>query len=191
MKTYSKQEIEYLSEFVQHVDSLSQCRFASKILSNEALTLRKIDDGPLHFVDVDEDDCRSFLLGVRLLVQDRDGISLRKIWDILACVDDLDLLKTVNQARAPVFLALDSPAMFADPKGNSITNQEVFDTFMYGGYAHRDKAHSKKFKEWEASEQFMSLKLIFLMSVRGLYEGCMDMAQVARDILRKQSANVV
>ena len=89
MKSYTPSEIDDLREFVDHVTSLSQFRFASIIVSNERLRLHGTESRAMDFIDLDEDDCRSFLLGIRLLIQDRDGISLKKIWDILATVDDL------------------------------------------------------------------------------------------------------
>jgi len=186
MKSYSTSELEALSEFVSHVDSLSKLRFASRISSKSAFILRGTKTEPMDFFDLDEDDCRSFLLGIRLLVQDRDGISLKKIWEILASVDDLELLKTINNARAPVFLSMDCEAMFADPDGKTITNQDIFDTFMYGAYAHFDKMHRTRFKYWRKSTRFPFLKLIFLMSVNLIYQRSIEMAGIVRAILRKR-----
>lgn len=185
MKSYSHDELDDLREFVSHVESLASCRFSRTILSNEALRLQGTDSGPMDFVDLDEDDCRSFLLGLRILVQNRDGLSLRKIWKILATADDLELLGSINRARSPVFLALDCPAMFGDPDGNTVSNQLVFDTFLYGCYAHLDKLHRKRFKEWNASSSFPFLKLIFLMMVQIVYSQSIEMASIVRKVLLK------
>ena len=190
MKPYSDAEHDDLREFLDHVESLSKYRFSSVVLSNKALRLQGTTAGPMDFVNLDEEDCRSFLLGFRLLIQNRDGVSLKKIWDILASLDDLNMLKAINRARSPVFLAMSCPAMFADPDGNTITNQQVFDTFMYGAYAHLDKTHRRNFKYWKTTAAFPFLKLIFLMMVQLIYTQSIAMAAIVREVLNNENNNI-
>ena len=182
MRTFSKPDLDDLNAFVSHINDLSGYKFSARLLDLKQLTLEGSESKPIDFVNFNEDECRSFLLGIRLLTQDRDGISLKRIWEIVATSEDLDQLKLLNQARTPAMLTLMDSAMFADPNGIDMTNQEVFDTFMYGAYAHKDRKHRVRFEQWQATATFPFYKLNFLMIVGIIYRSGLNLAEIIAPI---------
>ena len=185
MKKLSETELEDLNAFIAHVEDLSTYKFANRLLDLKQLRLEGLATEPMDFVDFNEDECRSFLLGVRLLTQDRDGISLKRVWEIVATVDDLDQLKALNQARTPAMLTLMDSAMFADPDGREMTNQEIFDTFMYGAYAHKDRNHRARLQKLKSSNSFPFLKLNFLMIVSIIYRSSINLSKTVTPIVAR------
>ena len=185
MKKLSETELEDLNAFIAHVEDLSTYKFANRLLDLKQLRLEGLATEPMDFFDFNEDECRSFLLGVRLLTQDRDGISLKRVWEIVATVDDLDQLKALNQARTPAMLTLMDSAMFADPDGREMKNQEIFDTFMYGAYAHKDLNHRTRFQKWKSSNSFPFLKLNFLMIVSIIYRSSINLSKTVTPIVAR------
>jgi hypothetical protein len=178
-------DIEDLKEFVHHIHALSQTRFAKALLSQKTITLRRAGASRVsEIVNFDEEDCRSFLLGCRLLLQNNERVSIGRIWKIFAdrIRDDVWFVR-INPPRWMLNDFLDQETMFKTPSGSSVSNRLLLDTFLYGSYAHLNKNHRKRFREWEAHEQFPFMKLLFLMVLQVLYKCSIDMASVVSDWL--------
>lgn len=163
-----------LIEFVKLVKELNSCRLAT-LLSQKSITLQhRCDWDNARIIDFDEEDCRSFLLSCRLLIQDNDRISLRCIGKIIEDSGCRHELKSfVNSERFSMNLLLDDYCPFAAPGCGQITNRDVFDTFLWGAYAHRvmNPAMRKRFLDWQAdTRQFLSLKLVFLLMLKIILE---------------------
>jgi hypothetical protein len=61
--------------------------------------------------------------------------------------------------------------MFVDDKGNSLTNREIMDVFIYGYYAHTNSKHEATIAQWESDPKvFHSFKLLFLVSLQLVFK---------------------
>jgi hypothetical protein len=174
-----------LNEFVRFVDELKSSRFGREFLSGASVTVRSQGNGPGSIVNFDEDYCRSFILGCRMLVQERDGIAIRQIWELFS--QDLNEAPWFPRINGPYFRISDylaQKALVRTPGGETVTNQEVLDVFFYGFYAHRNTDKKIRFQAWERGGiKFLHIKMSFLVSLQVLLRSSAEMAEVARDLL--------
>ncbi len=185
MASATSNDIEDLAEFVRHVRGLGEFRFAKAVLAQRGITLQMSPKSPAgEFLNFDEEDCRSFLLGCRLLMQNNDRVSVARVWKTFAdkANDDAWFAK-INPPRWMLNEYLDRDAEFAAPGGGSVTNLLILHTFLHGSYAHLNRDHRGRFLQWEAHPQFHYMKLLFLMAVKVLYRCSSEMAVVVSDWL--------
>jgi len=161
------EDSKHLDEFFELIEELRSIRFMRDLLSQDSITVTHRGDwDKASIMDFDEDDCRSFLLSFRLLLQDNDKISIRCISKIIENNDFSDDCKRlVDNERFSLQLSLSSQCPIAVPDGDSVTNQEVVYTFLYGFYAHRgmNKTRRERYLLWKKdSRQFYPLKSQFL-----------------------------
>jgi hypothetical protein len=93
------------------------------------------------------DDLDAFCLNLRLLIQDRDGISLARVGQLYEdATDDYETAKTlVRDERNKLNGFLDERSLIHfDSRG--ITNREFFNTVFYGGLAHSDRKYETQFE---------------------------------------------
>lgn len=77
----STEDIEDLVLFVEHVSELRSSKFAQRVLSPKDITYTWTSGSSRgEFINFDEEECRSFILGCRLLMQDNDRTSIRRVW---------------------------------------------------------------------------------------------------------------
>jgi hypothetical protein len=87
------------------------------------------------------EDLDSFCLNLRLLIQDRDGLSIRKISEVVAAwpAEYEEQKAQVRAAIATLNQRMDGPC-FVSLHGTGTTNREFFNTLFYGGLVHSDPA---------------------------------------------------
>lgn len=96
---------------------------------------------------VSPDDVDAFVLNLRLLIQDRDGFSIRclsKIYD----EDEVpkELSGAFDEQRRKWNTHLSDMSLLTKPGGNEkYSNEELFNILFYGGLAHQDKKYIKEF----------------------------------------------
>ena len=180
-----------LIEYVNLVKELNSLRLAT-LLSRWSISLQHRGDwDDARIIDFDEEDCRSFLLSCRMLIQDNDRISLRCIGKIIedsGCSNELKSL--VSGERFRMNLSLDEYCAFAAPGCGQITNRDVFDTFLWGAYAHRgmNPATRQRFLDWQAdTRQFLSLKLVFLRMLKIILEAASKISSAIDAELQNQA----
>jgi len=88
-----------------------------------------------------EEDLESFCLNLRLLIQDRDGISVRRIAEYVT-----DWPEAHAEYKFAVRAAVDTlndrlsrPCSVSLSKSGKTTNRELFDVLFYGGLVHSDQ----------------------------------------------------
>jgi len=162
-----------LETFVAQVTELRASRFGRNVLAQDTVTLRT--EGPFHdveFVGVDDEELRSFLLGCRLLIQNNERISIFNIWTI--CKEAMgfsECFAPINAQRWMLNDFLDQQASFADHAGESVTHREVLETFLYGSYAHFDREHAARLRQWRTSPPaYSALKLTFVLVLKVLLQ---------------------
>ena len=159
-----------LIEYVNLVKELNSLRLATLLKRKSiSLQLRGEWEGA-RIIDFDEEDCRSFLLSCRMLIQDNDKISLRCIGRIIKDSGCSNELKSIVEGELfSMNLSLDDYCAFTAPGCGRIKNRDVLDTFLWGTYAHRGMTPvtRQRFLEWQAdTRQFLSLKLVFLLMLK-------------------------
>jgi hypothetical protein len=184
-QTLTREQREDLAEFVEQVNQLQSSRFGQRVLLQRSVTLRSTagDEEP-ELVNFDEEECRSFLLGCRMLMQNNDRVSIGKVWTLFKdTIGDPAWFVRVNPPRWMLNDYLDQEMMFADPTGEVTTNRQLVDTFLFGSYAHLNRAHRARFKAWQSDPQFHSLKLLFLLGLKVILEMAGRMADAVEDYL--------
>lgn len=164
---------EDLHAFVSHIGELRHSRFGQKILAQNTVTMRIGGSYDyVEFVGVDEEEFRSFLLGCRLLIQNNERISVFNVWTTCKSLMGVsDGFAAINAQRCMLNDYLDTPAPITDHTGASLTNRHILDTFLYGSYAHLDRAHSARIRDWQTSpRQYYPLKLTFIMALKVLLQ---------------------
>ena len=91
--------------------------------------------------DIVPDDVDSFVLHLRLLLQNGDGFSidcLSRIYEQQTTPSELRIQFNRQRESLRIYLAAPSPISKLD-KTRNYTNKELFDTIIYGGLAHGDE----------------------------------------------------
>jgi hypothetical protein len=168
-----------LETFVAHVKHLRSSKFGRNVLAQDAVTLRTrgaFED--VEFVGLDDDELRSFLLGCRMLIQNNDRISVSNVWS--ACKELIrppEAFAPINAQRWMLNDFLDQPASFADHTRKSLTHAEILKTFLYGNYAHVERAHAARLRQWQTSPStYAALKLTFILVLKALLQTAGAMA---------------
>lgn len=178
---------EDLAEFVEQVNQLRSSRFGQRVLSQRSVTLQSVGDNEPKLMNFDEEECRSFLLGCRMLMQNNERISIGRVWILFKdVIQEADWFVRINPPRWMLNDYLDQEMIFAEPTGDIATNRQLVDTFLYGSYAHLNRDHRKRFKTWEADPQFHSLKLLFLLGLKVILEMSGRMSDTVEDYLAEE-----
>ncbi len=160
-------EREALEVFCETVKELEEYPLYKKLLREKVVNSHiSVRDGTvIHAAirNLDENDLRAFVLTARLFGQDNDRISIRKIAEIFdRRVGTRELLwMTFNGYRQGwnQFRAQKIPEL-NDTMGN------IFDVFLYGHYAHREKTKAATIKEWKKTRDgFVARQSMFLIAL--------------------------
>ncbi len=110
-----------------------------------------------------EDEVRSSILTIRLFCQDNDRISIRKISSLVASLPiDQPIKDEYARWRSELNAFLDSPTSTGFDLGNGpITRRFLFETFLYGFYAHLEEPKFKLISEWRGMPFFADMKTEF------------------------------
>jgi hypothetical protein len=142
-------DLRTLQQFNERASRLERSRFLKWLLSGVRRPQHKrLARGDwLAYSGLRADDLDAFCFNLRLLIQDKDGISLAcvgKLYD--AASEDYETAKTlvrVEREKLKRFLDERSPIQF---DSRHITNQQFFNTVFYGGLAHSDRRYETQFK---------------------------------------------
>lgn len=118
----------------------------------------------------------SFCLTLRLLIQDQDGISIRKIKALSTLWDS-----SYTTYREGIHLAIEnlncklnerSLVQFRPPQ--KTTNQDVFDIVFYGGIAHLNPGKRELFRDLKESGLFSFFMFQSFLGVLFHYRNCIQ-----------------
>lgn len=158
--------------FNERVDRLDRTTLAKR-LGDPQYTLsyhRMMNREWISADGVSEDDVDAFVLNVRLLIQDRDGISIRKLAENVYSSPTVpgSLQQQFAQHRQRWCDHKTQPSMFRHlTEDRNFTNGELFDILMYGGLAHVDSTKVDHFYQLTKQGAFSSMVFAsFLVSLR-------------------------
>jgi hypothetical protein len=182
----SADDIEDLREFVDLVGELKSTRFAQLVLALKQISY--VHGGGAtegEFANFDEEECRSFILGCRLLMQDNERTSIRRVWVMFNDkVMRPDWFVKINPPRWMINDYLDRDAIIRAPDGATVTSRLIVETFLYGSYAHYNRVHRQRFKDWEATgHKFAQMKLWFLVALQVVLKNAVPMAAAVEQFL--------
>jgi len=186
----SEEKLQDLESFVECVESLERTRFVETFLSQSEIITHGTDRADSWRIEgFDEEHMCAFLLSLRKLVQNNDPCSFYNIWSIFK--DDIKDRNWFARANPPRWMLndlLDQGSILSVPEVESATNRVIFETFLYGLYAHSDREKRELLKVWRQTNQFIFLKQSFLMILKCVYGCAKSMKSVAMDYLKQQEA---
>ena len=126
----------------------------------------------------------SFCLTLRLLIQDQDGFSIRKINALAtgwqgSCAP---YCEAIRQAIQDLNSELNAPSLVKFPDQRETTNRDVFDTVFYGGIVHLNPGKRDRFRQLRDSGLFSFFLFQSFVGILFHYRNCIQ--AVAFNIVR-------
>ncbi len=134
-----------------------------------------------------EDEIRSSVLTIRLFCQDNDRISIRKTATLVNSLTiDQQIKDEYARWRSELNDFLDAPTSTGFDLGNGPTTRRfLFETFLYGFYAHLEDAKLKLISDWRGMPFFADMKMEFDMI---LLKFTQAVARLSRTIEKVEAA---
>ncbi len=183
---------EILSRFCEKAEQIGAGRYFTGLMQGEGVmfgfrsnqhTNQFID---MEFVGPDEEDLRALLLTVRMFCIKRDCISPESIEALAA--NDPALSEGWRQHLVATRVAVDQ--MMQEPAGYgqaaldpNLTRGDVFDTFLYGEYAHMNEGKRELYQKWKQSPCFPLLQFTFSSTVGAFVCEILGLSEASRQEL--------
>ena len=118
----------------------------------------------------------SFCLTLRLLIQDQDGFSIRKINSLANTWNDRgsSYRDGIHQAVESLHCKLCERSLVQFPGRQETTNGDVFDIIFYGGIAHANPGKRDQFRELTKSGLFSFFLFQSFLGVLFHYRNCIQ-----------------
>ncbi len=160
----SAEQIDSLQIFVESATELEESNFVAQAKDGISTSARQLVDrtvllerrGPEH------EAVKALLLTVRFFYQDNET-SIKKTADLIQGLAVDNALKAEFKAireQFNTFLDAASPIKFQSSVGAD-TNREIFETFLYGYFAHANREKRRRVKAWEDKPYFNDLRAQF------------------------------
>lgn len=177
--------------FNNKVDRLDNCRLAAR-MANQHYHIQHDKIMNLDWVAVDgvnQDDIDAFVCNLRLLIQDRDGFSIR-------CISKLynqesvpsDLSDSFNQERQKWKKHLESKSLFLKPDNDEkYSNNELFNIILYGGLAHQDQKYIREFI-WLTKQGAFSAFVFgfFISSLKTILDVVRNIREINKELIQRK-----
>lgn len=169
---------EELTLFVEKACRLETSRYWSWLTSRRGESdIRAIESGDwLAHDGFDLDAFDAFCLNLRLLIQDKDGFSVRKVRSMAKNwpAEAIEFSQGVEKAAEKLECELTKKAIVQfDDKGET-TNREIFETIFYGGIAHCNPDKRRKFKELTESGLFSLFVFHAFSAILFIFRNCIQ-----------------
>ena len=169
---------EELTLFVEKACRLETSKYWSWLTSRRgASDIRAIESGDwLAHDGFDQDAFDAFCLNLRLLIQDQDGFSVRKVRNMAKSwpAEAEEFAQGVEKAAARLESELKKRAILQFADKEETTNKDLFDTIFYGGIAHCNPSKRRKFKELTESGFFSVFVFDAFTAILFLYRNCIQ-----------------
>ncbi len=181
-----------LQLFIEKVNRLERTRLAIR-MQNAHYTIQGDQVYKLNWIAVDgvsEDDLDAFILNLRLLIQDRDGFSIRCISKLLKKENNCQQISTdFEDIRDKWKMFLNETTIFKKSGNQSnYTNNEIFNILIYGGLAHCDRKYVEEFLQITRMGAFSAFLFgNFLIILNNLLTKLYRMRELCKNMLEKKS----
>ena len=183
--TYTDREV--LEIFIETVEELQSSEFAKQSKGGVRVGL-KAGNGVIisELVGPEREALKAFLLTLRFFRQNNEETSLR---NMAARVGGLN----VDQGLKDEFLTsrdnfntfLDGPLAVPVQGVGADSKRDVFESFLYGVYAHANPDHRRRVKGWEQLPFYADLQAQFMVIVAHFMAAVTKMAETCRKMLAK------
>ena len=189
----SERDIEAIHLFQDRLTRMLKSRLACR-LSHETLAVEiwKHPNGKFEavFPTADDEELAAFLLHLRLLIQDNDRISVRRISKLLSRLQvSQDSQSNFEDVRKRMNTLLNSAPVGAVSPEFPKTNRELLHAFLYGRYAHHSEPHYSRLKEMSRIASDGSLDAQFLGLLQRLVHFSAELASAAASIAKELKAH--
>lgn len=161
---------EILEVFVECVDDLLGSKYLEQARAGGLGSSISIMQG-IGFVmgrsGPDRDHVKAVLLTIRLFCQNNEAVSLQNMDTLVQSLPvDQDLKERFAQSRKNFNDHLDHRPVFSYSAGiGADTNGGIFDTFLYGEFAHFNPEKRRRYKTWESQAYFNDMRSQFDLTV--------------------------
>ena len=140
-----------LKLFNEKAEKLNSLRFVAALRAGKgSYKIQGRDKGPAEvigdFATVDELD--AFVLTLRLIIQDNEPISIRRLTALYETTPEVSVLvERVRGIREGLNKYLDRPSPIVW-QGNQVSRRHILDVFLYGGLAHSHRDKTPEYAAW-------------------------------------------
>ena len=177
-----------LELFVDAVDRLVASTFAKQVRKgiSTGITVRNDRLVSVALQGPDQEAVDAYLLTARMFGQDNDAISFHGISERVARVAVSQALKDrFEQSRANFRIYLDGAPVVRVEGANAATNRQIFNTFLYGMYAHRTPNYLALVEQWQRAPFYPDLHAQFYLIAHEFLKAASAMAAPVREVLRE------
>jgi hypothetical protein len=134
--------------FNEKVDRLERCELTKRMATPRYIIQpdKIMDRQWIAFDNISEDGLDAFVLNLRLVIQDRDGFSIRCLAKLYENEAPEDLATAFDEQRNRWKDYRNSLSLLVKPGGSErLSNGDLFDILFYGGLAHQDRKYLNEF----------------------------------------------
>jgi len=179
--------------FNEKIDRLERCELTKRMATSIYIIQpdKIMDREWIAFDNVSEDDLDAFVLNLRLLIQDRDGFSIRclaKLYEKSEVPEGLS--HAFDEQRDKWKTHRSEFSLLIKPGGTEkLTNGELFDILFYGGLAHQDQKYLNEFiiltKQGAFSTFVLGFFLIALNTIMDVLRNIKDINNRLIEVLKR------
>ena len=189
MNPASRKRLEDFAERVEYLQSLSYLENANDLVGGKITQV----DGKwqVEFYQPNDEKRDALLFNLRLFVQDKDDISIRRLAELYSDPDISDKWKQEHHSiRNELNTRLDRIAA-EEPKGK-ITYRDVFYMFLYGQLVQHDEddAYRRLFQKWVTGKtQWEILHNTFHATIVWILAAIINISLASKEELKRVSKN--
>ncbi len=180
---YSDREV--LEIFIETVEELQASAFAKQIKGGIRVGLKATNGAIItELAGPDREAIKAFLLTLRFFCQNNEETSLRNMVMRVAKLDvDRGLREEFITSRDNFNASLDGPLAVRVNGVGADKKRDLFESFLYGIYAHANPDHRRRVKSWEKLPFYADLEAQFLVTVAHFMAAVTKMAETCRKML--------
>ena len=187
MRPETKKRPEDFIERAEHIRNFSYFEGKDKIAGFE---IEKVGgDLQVNFYQPGDEQRDAILLHLRLFLQDKDDISLRKLGDL---TNDPDLSsewkEEYEKERKVLNIRLDE--VIADGRKGRITNRDILNMFLFGKIAHNNPndENNKLYQKWITSDtEYEILHNTFHTILIRLFTATLNISSASKEELQRHN----
>ena len=176
--------------FNEKVDVLENRSFRGKVMARDAgIRVRWTADGDLTTtrIGADEESTESYILTLRLFLQEKDGIGITQVLGLYEHLNVPDAVKAwAKSFQIDYEAVLDSTGEFhLTLQEELLTNRRILVVFIYGGFAHVNADKRPTFELWRSLPNFGIVESKFELIVHQIGEYLMVIRDNNKEAIRR------
>lgn len=185
MKPENKKRLEDFVERAEHIRRFSYFEGKDRMVGFEVKEI--YGEQQIDFYQPSDEQRDAILLHLRLFLQDKDGISLRKLEDLTNDDGLSDKWKDeYKEIRKVLNIRLDE--VVADGQKGKLTNRDILNMFLFGKIAHNDRndESNKLYQKWITNDtEYEILHNAFHVVLIQLLTTILNISSVSKEELQR------